>query len=192
MRKSTLFLSATLTTFMLAVMFGVASAYQKIVLSAVAPTEAATQIQQAQPVAEQAKPVVMQAAPTASTAVIDGGTMTIEQAATLASNVIGRSDLYSAEVAQLDGVDTYLVTFSSGDIVYVSKGGQILSITKLPLTYISAPAASGWVGNGGGNNSGSSASSAGSAGNSSVSNGGEDSHEDQGDENEHEDGDGDD
>ena len=31
MRKSTLFISAALTTFMLAVMFGVVSAYQKIV-----------------------------------------------------------------------------------------------------------------------------------------------------------------
>ena len=33
MRKSTLFISAALTTFMLAVMFGVASAYQNIVKS---------------------------------------------------------------------------------------------------------------------------------------------------------------
>ena len=33
MRKSTLFISAALTTFMLAVLFGVASAYQSIVKS---------------------------------------------------------------------------------------------------------------------------------------------------------------
>ncbi|MBI5945336.1 MAG: hypothetical protein HY864_13285 [Chloroflexi bacterium] len=182
MRKSTLFISAALTTFMLAVMFGVASAYQKIVLSA-GPTEVAAQ-QQAQPV---------EAAAPAATNSIAGGSMTIEQAADLASNVIGRSDLYSAEVAQLDGVDSYLVTFSSGDIVYVSRNGQVMSISKIPVTYIAAPAASGWVGsgNGGGNNGGgSSVSSAGSSNTNSNSNagGGEDSHED-GNENDHEDGD---
>ena len=47
MRKSTLFISAALTTFMLAVMFGVASAYQKIVQSG-ASTEAAQQQTQSQ------------------------------------------------------------------------------------------------------------------------------------------------
>lgn len=173
MRKSTLFISAALTTFMLAVMFGVASAYQKIVQSA-GPTEVAAQ-QQAQ--------AVEAAAPAAANS-IAGGSMTIEQAADLASNVIGRSDLYSAEVAQLDGVDSYLVTFSSGDIVYVSRDGQVMSIAKIPVTYISAPAANGWVGNSGGNNNGggSSVSSAGSAAggntNSNSNDGGEDNHDD--------------
>lgn len=144
MRKSTLFLSATLTTFMLAVMFGVASAYQKIVKAA-GTDEVGTQQAQVQ-----ANNVVL---PTATNSIV-GSTMTIEQAANLASSVIGRTDLYTAEITQLDGVDVYLVTFSSGDIVYVSQNGQILSISKLPVTVILAPAAGGG-GGGGGNGGGS-------------------------------------
>ena len=141
MRKSTLFISAALTTFMLAVMFGVASAYQKIVQAA-GSTEAV--IQQSQP-----------AEVIAATATnIAGGTFTAEQAASLASNVIGRTDLYTAEIAPLNGVDTYLVTFSSGDIVYVSMNGQILSISKLPVTVILSAPSGGNNKNGGNNNGG--------------------------------------
>ena len=86
--------------------------------------------------------------------------MSIEQAADLASNVIGRTDLYAAENAQLDGVDAYLVTFSSGDIVYVSLDGKVLSISKLPVTYIAGQSTwAGGSGNGGGNNDGGNTSS---------------------------------
>ena len=128
MRKSTLFISAALTTFMLAVMFGVVSAYQNIVKSA-------------QPLAAQAQPTavevvnapVVSAAPIVPTQVTS---ITPDAAAKLASQVINRTDLFSAEIAQLNGVDAYLVTFSSGDLVYVSLNGQILSISKLPVKTI--------------------------------------------------------
>ena len=77
MRKSTLFISAALTTFMLAVLFGVASAYQNAIKST---------------------------------------------------------------------TGAYLVTFSSGDTVYVSPVGQILSINivavVVPTTVVSAGVAS--------------------------------------------------
>ena len=137
MRKSTLFISAALTTFMLAVMFGVATSYQKIVQAA-SPTEA---------VAQQSQPTDV-VVPTAAAV----SAFTAEQAASLASDVIGRTDLYTAEIAPFDGVDTYLVTFSSADIVYVSMDGQILSISKLPSTVVLAPASSG--NRNGGNNGG--------------------------------------
>ena len=130
MRKSTLFVSAALTTFMLAVMFGVASAYQKIVQSGV-PTEAAQQ---------QAQPVNAMVGTSSTVA----GSVSIEQAADLASSVIGRTDLYAAENAQLDGVDSYLVTFSSGDIVYVSLDGKVLSISKLPVTFVAGQSSLRW------------------------------------------------
>ncbi|MBK7453626.1 MAG: hypothetical protein IPJ46_07880 [Anaerolineales bacterium] len=165
MRKSTLFISAALTTFMLAVMFGVASAYQKIVQTGVA-TEAAQQQTQSQ-----AQPVNTMITGTSSTV---SGAMTIEQAADLASNVIGRTDLYAAENAKLNGVDAYMVTFSSGDLVYVGLDGNILSISKLPVTYI-AGGQSTWVGssgnsadNGGGSSTGMSSSSSNS--NDNISN----------------------
>ena len=60
--------------------------------------------------------------------------VTPEEAAALASKILGRTDLYSVESAQFENADAYLVTFSSGDIVYVSLQGQILSISKLPVT----------------------------------------------------------
>ena len=177
MRKSTLFISAALTTFMLAVMFGVASAYQKIVQSG-ASTEAAQQQTQSQ-----AQPVNTMITGTSSTL---SGAMTIEQAADLASNVIGRTDLYAAETAKLNGVDAYMGTFSSGDLVYVGLDGNILSISKLPVTYI-AGGQSTWVGssgnsvdNGGGSSTGmsSSSSSNDNSSNDNSSNTNEDHDED--------------
>jgi uncharacterized membrane protein YgcG len=162
MRKSTLFISAALTTFMLAVMFGVASAYQKIVKTGGIPTESA--VQQVQPTD------VMVATPGTTAA-----TVTLEQAAALASNVIGRTDLYTAENAQLDGVDSYLVTFSSGDIVYVSLDGKIMSISKLPVVFIASQSSSQAGGGGGGGGGGHNGSNA-----SSSSNNGGDEHGDEG------------
>ncbi len=163
MRKSTMFISAVLTTFMLAVMFGVASAYQKIVQTGVTPTVSA--VQQVQPtdvaVANTTGPVA---------------TMTLEQAAALASSVLGRTDLYTAENSTLDGVNVYLVTFSSGDLVYVSLDGKILSISKLPVKYVLGQAvAQGGNGGGGSDNTSVSAPAAPSA--SSNDGGGEHSSE---------------
>ena len=121
-----MFISGVLTTFMLAIMFGVAMAYQKTVQTGGVPTEI---VQQTQPID------VMAVEPVTATSAVTA-TLTLEEAANLASSVIGRTDLYSSENTQLDGVDAYLVTFSSGDLVYVSLDGKILSISKLPVKYV--------------------------------------------------------
>jgi len=142
MRKSTMFISAVLTTFMLAVMFGVASAYQKIVQTGVTPTVSAVQQPTDAAVANTSGPVA---------------TMTLEQAAALASSVLGRTDLYTAENSTLDGVNVYLVTFSSGDLVYVSLDGKILSISKIPVQYVLGQQAAAQGGGNGGNDSSASA-----------------------------------
>lgn len=143
MRKSTLFISVVLTTFMLAVLFGVASAYQSVVNS----NEMAAA--EAQPTAamEIVSEVFAPAVPTLTQVV----TITPEDAAALASKVLGRTDLYSVEVTQFEGVDVYLVTFSSGDLVYLSLDGQVLSISKLPVTTVVTQTRSN---RGGGNNGG--------------------------------------
>lgn len=144
MRKSTMFISAVLTTFMLAIMFGVAAAYQKIVQTGGVPTE----------IAQQAQPTDVMVAEPAIAANAVSATITLEEAANLASSVIGRTDLYSSENTQLNGVDAYLVTFSSGDLVYVSLDGKILSISKLPVKYVLGQPVvqnNGGGGNGGGN-----------------------------------------
>lgn len=123
MRKGTLFISVVLTTFMLAVLFGVASAYQKIItkdeVAAEQPTAAVDLVS-----APVAPPVAVptQVAP--------------EVAADIAAKVIGQTDLYSVEVTQYEGADAYLVTFSSRDIVYMSLDGRVLSISELPVTVV--------------------------------------------------------
>jgi hypothetical protein len=138
MRKSTLFISAALTTFVLVVMFGVVSAYQNIVKST-------QQMEvQAQPTA-----VVEMVSVPIPTQVTN---ITAEAAAALASQVINRTDLFSAEITQFNGADVYLITFSSGDIVYVSFDGQILSISKIAVTVINQPAPNNGGGGNGGNN----------------------------------------
>lgn len=137
MRKSTLFISAALTTFMLAVMFGVVSAYQNIVKST-------------QPMVEQTQPTAaeMVSAPMPAQA----AAITPEAAAALAAQVIDRTDLFSAEITQLNGVDVYLITFSSGDLVYVGFDGQILSISKIAVTVVNQPVPNKNQGNNGNQN----------------------------------------
>ena len=120
MRKSTLFISAALTTFILAILAGAASAYQSVVNK-----------NQLADIQTEVKPQVQTVANPLQVTSTPQEIITPEQAAELASKVLGRDDLYSVEPADLDGVQTYLVTFSSGDLVYVGLDGQILSVSKI-------------------------------------------------------------
>ena len=144
MRKSTLFISIVLTTFMLAVLFGVVSAYQRVV------NTTDTRLVQAPPtqiVELVGNPIAPAAAP------VQNVNITPEEAVAIASKVMNQTDVYTIEVTQLDGVDAYLVTFSSGDLVYVGLDGQILSVSKLPVTVITQVQPSNNGGNGGGGSS---------------------------------------
>jgi len=132
MRKSTLFISVVLTTFMLAVLFGVASAYQNIVGS----TEAAAVQSQPTTAAAVASEPITAVIPPTQVLPTEAANLAPEAVADIASKVLGRTDLYSVELTQFEGVDAYLVTFSSGDLVYLSLDGQVLSISKLPVTTI--------------------------------------------------------
>jgi hypothetical protein len=126
MRKGTLFLSAVLTAFMLAVLVGVASAYQRVAKGSEAAAQPPAPAAAVSQVASQ--PLAVAAAPA----------FTPDQAAALAGQVIGRTDLYSVETSDLNGQSAYLVTFSSGDLVYVSLDGQILSISHIVPQVVSA------------------------------------------------------
>ena len=53
---------------------------------------------------------------------------------------MGDTDLFSVEVTEFNGENVYLVTFSSGDLVYMSLDGTILSIGKLDVVVVNAPA----------------------------------------------------
>ena len=129
MRKSTLLISATLTAFTLAILVGTASAYREIV--------SLRQPQIASALDISAEPSPTDFAPAAVPALAP------EAAAALAANVIGRTDLYSVETSTFQDVPAFLVTFSSGDLVYVGVDGQILSIGKVPVTVVNQPSSGG-------------------------------------------------
>lgn len=131
MRKSTLFISTVLTAFMLAVIFGVVKAYQQISASnavaskpesvAMAPTATA------QPTMEASSIPTMPAV------------ISPEQATTIATEFLGDNNVYSVEVVDYQGVPAFLVTFSSGQLIYVSPKGEIIGISKLEPVVVSIP-----------------------------------------------------
>jgi hypothetical protein len=123
MRKSTLFVSTALTIFMMATIFGVASAYQQIVRN---------QNTAAQVSAVQVAPVV---APSAVPQPVSAPALTAitpDQAASIASTFLNDTAVYSVETVDYQGVVAYLVTFSSGNLVYVSTTGEILAVSQIP------------------------------------------------------------
>jgi len=126
MRKTTLFISATLTTFILAILAGVVTAYQTFASPMDEAVQAQAEVTQVpdQPIAVVSQPV----------------NLTPEQAADLASQVMGDTDLFSVEVTEFNGENVYLITFSSGDLVYMSLDGKILSIGKLDVVVVNVPA----------------------------------------------------
>ena len=126
MRKSTLFISTILTTFMLVVLAGVVSNYKN--------SSNLTEV------AAQQETVVVPTETAIPTAV---PFLTAEEAAALAAQVMGNTDLFSVETSLFNNADAYLVTFTSGDLVYVSPQGQILSIGHIVTTPVAsaAPAA---------------------------------------------------
>lgn len=115
MKKSSLFISAILTTFVLVVMAGVFSAYRSF--AGTTPVSGP----QLAPVAA-AGPALLSS----------------QDAAQIAARYIGRSDLYTVESASLNGTSAYKVTFSSGDIVYVNPQGQVMSVVAALSTNIGA------------------------------------------------------
>ena len=121
MRKSTLILSILLTGVVLALLFMLVSTYRRVVATAV-PGDATPAAEQAQP-AQQLPVQNLADAPAA-------GNVRIYEAAAAAAKVLGRRDVYITEYAQLNGADVYLVSFLSGDLVYVGLDGQVISTSK--------------------------------------------------------------
>ena len=112
MKKSSLFISAVLTTFVLAVLAGALTAYRSFASSNQAS-------------AKPPAPVAQLAAPTPTV-------ISPQDAAQIAAQYIHRSDLYAVESKAFSGASAYMVTFSSGDVVYVDLQGQVLSVIAAP------------------------------------------------------------
>lgn len=58
--------------------------------------------------------------------------VTQEQAAQIAANYLGRTDIYRIEIEQLNGTDVFRVKFLNGDAVFVDPFGQILLVRLAP------------------------------------------------------------
>ncbi len=130
MRKSTIFISAVLTTFALVMLYGVVSAYQSysnLPEATPLPTETAI------PDTPEPDPTLAPAATPAS--------ITPEQAAQLAAQVAGNPNLLSAESWNLNGTNAYKITFTNNDVVYIGLDGQVLGVQIAPVVVnVSAPA----------------------------------------------------
>jgi len=145
MRKSTLFVSTVLTMFMLATIFGVVSAYQEVVKANAVVAEVT------------AEPEIQQEIVTESTSALPvvPAIVSPEQATTIAVDFMGNTDVYSVEVVEYEGRPAFLVTFSSGQLIYVSPTGEILAVSELePVVVVSAPQQSNNNNNRNSNNSG--------------------------------------
>ena len=133
MKKSSLFISAFLTTFVLAVLAGVFNTQHtftgSLPVSTTLPPPVLHVVSTLPTVITFQE--VVQIAPSISPTII-----TSQDAAQIASSFIGRSDLYLLESVIYNGQSVYKIIFSSGDIVYVSPQGQVLSSVPAPTITI--------------------------------------------------------
>lgn len=119
--KISLFLSATLTAFVVATLAGVVNQVSRVSASEVPVVQAAATLE-----LPTAVPTDL---PTATD--VPQEPLSPEQAVALAAEAIGRQDVYSVETTVYETVEAYKVVFSSGDIVYIGADAQVLAITKL-------------------------------------------------------------
>jgi len=125
MRKSTLFVSAVLTTFALVMLYSIVSSYQS--------TKSAAEMAVVEPTA------TLEPAPTDIPVTPTQSFVTPEEAAKIAATVVGHDNLLSAESSNYNGVNAYLITFTNKDVVYVGLDGQILSVQIAPVVVNIAP-----------------------------------------------------
>jgi flagellar hook-length control protein FliK len=101
------------------------AAYQALITQANARLEQSQQQQQAlQEQLNTLKAASQSAAASQTTA--SQPVLTPEQAVSIASNFLQQTSVYSVETVTLQGASVYMVTFSSGDVIYVGMDGQIV------------------------------------------------------------------
>ena len=126
MKKGPLFLSILLTGAVLTLLFVLITTYKRTTETAV-PAEATEDLSQYE--FQFQTPVTAISTPNLADAPAPG-TVRIYDAAAEAAKVLGHNDVYITEYTQLNGTDVYLVTFFSGDLVYVSLDGNVVSTSK--------------------------------------------------------------
>jgi hypothetical protein len=118
--KSALFISVAMTAFVLVMLAGVVLSLNSATNSKLALAETPTQA-----IIDTPFPVQVEPAPTQLVRIGP------EQAASIAAQFTNKTDVYSVETLVTNGVTSFKVTFSSGNIVFVALDGQILSTSAL-------------------------------------------------------------
>lgn len=126
MSKKSLFVSAALTAFVLAILVNVVSAYNQKINTPpeVVQPDVPTPVITVEVLPTETKPVFL----------------THQEAALVAANFLGDTDLFSVENAPWEDKDAFKVVFSSGYIVYVSLDGQVLTSEAPQPVIVSVPA----------------------------------------------------
>jgi hypothetical protein len=141
MKKSTLFVSAALTAFILSILAGVVMTFNNLSNAAQVSAAAPATVPAVAEVFPTTVPNTPTTAPTAAPAATALPTpVSPQDAAGLAAQFLNQQDVYSVETATLDGANVYKVVFSSGDIVYVGLDGKIISNTKIQPVVVNVPA----------------------------------------------------
>lgn len=156
------FISAAITAFILAITAGTVYAYKTLAASASSSQSQSNQTN-----------TTTQLVASSSTS-SEAPDVSPQDAASVAAKFLGRTDLYSAELANYQGAQSYKITFTSGDVVYVSMKGIVVG-SELPPTPVPVVITQ-WSGGGGGHHwsGGSGGSSEGGAEHESES--GDDGH----------------
>ena len=164
MKKSSLFISAAITTFILAVLAGVIFYARTSALSAPIATMTPVNSNTQAPTDTLAPTDTATLAPTATSSFVSP-----QEAAFIAGTALGDTRIFSVDTVTRYGMDAYKVTFSSGNVVFVAPDGHIMVITNLAtLNGGSAPTQPPTA------DSGSSSSSHSGSGSGSGSGGGDD------------------
>ncbi len=126
MKKSSLFISAAITTFILAVLAGVIFYTRTSALSAPIATMTSPSANTQAPTDTLAPTDTATLAPTATSAFVSP-----QEAAFIAGTALGDTKIFSVDTVTRYGMDAYKVTFSSGNVVFVAPDGHIMVITNL-------------------------------------------------------------
>lgn len=125
MGKMVVVISGAITAFILALTAGAIYAYRSVSTSSPNAVGAANDQQSIDQAAATIQPAVAQP-PTAVPEISP------QDAASIAGKFMNRTDLYSVEIGSVQGAPAYKVTFSSGDVAFVSLQGQMLSFQPVP------------------------------------------------------------
>lgn len=127
MTKNVTLISVAITTLALTTLAGVVYAY-KILITPPTPSPTSSAAPQAV-----AFPLIASSAPA------NNANISPQDAAAIAVKFSNRTDLYSIELADLNGTQTYKLTFSTGDVLYISLDGQVVGSAPPTKSMVASP-----------------------------------------------------